>query len=108
MVTLPANAAPPATYLYIDEWMIHFGLTDELLGQRMGKSRVTIWRWRTDQKRLNPEKIAALAAAMGIEPEDLWRPPSRPSLDAIVKNATDELVNKLADVAKIMLKKTGT
>ena len=94
-------------HLYIEEWMKELGLTDEKLGLRMDKSRTTIWRWRTEQHRLNPEKIADIATAMGLEPDQLWRTPSRPSLDALVKNASDDMVKKAADVVNILLK-TGT
>lgn len=94
-------------HLYIDEWMQELGLTDESLALRMETSRVTVWRWRNEQHRLNPQKIAALAHAMGREPEDLWRLPNRPSLDAIAKDASDDLLKKAADVVSILVK-TGT
>lgn len=94
-------------HLYIEEWMQHLGLTDESLGLKMDKSRVTVWRWRTEQKRLNPDKIAAIAGALGLSSVDLWRPPWRPSLDAIVQDAPDEIVQKAADIVRIVLK-TGT
>jgi transcriptional regulator with XRE-family HTH domain len=94
-------------HLYIEEWMKALGLTDEKLAERLETNRTTVWRWRSEQKRLNPEKIAAIAQAIGIEPELLWRLPSRPSLDAIVKDASDDMVQKAADVVKILIK-TGT
>lgn len=87
--------------------MAERGLNDESLGNRMGKSRVTVWRWRTEQHRLNPQKIAELAHALGLEPEGLWRPPSRPSVDAALKGASDEMVKKAVEVIAIMMK-TGT
>src|SRR5262245_58290340 len=34
-------------------------------------------RWRHEQHRLNPDKIATLASVLGIEPEDLWRSPAQ-------------------------------
>lgn len=105
MVTrLKGNAR---THLYIDEWMAKLGLTDEILAGRMETNRVTMWRWRTQQHRLNPQKIAAIAAAMDLQPEQLWRLPDRPSVDAILRDAPDEAVQRVADVASIMLK-TGT
>jgi len=95
------------SHLYIDEWMAELCLNDETLGERLGKSRVTVWRWRSEQHRLNPGKIAAIAAALGREPEELFRSPSRPSLDAIVKNASDDMVKRAAEVVTIIVK-TGT
>ena len=78
--------------------------TDETLGEVMGKSRTTVWRWRTEQNRLNPKKIFALAKAIGCEPEDFWRMPGRPSLDSVAKDASDEAVQKAVEILKIILK----
>lgn len=94
-------------HLYIAEWMKELGLTDEKLAERMETSRVTVWRWRTEQHRLNPKKIAALALAMDLAPEAFWRLPGRPSLDAIVRDSPDDVVKKAADVVAIIAK-TGT
>lgn len=91
-------------HLYIDEWMEELLLNDEKVGEIMGKSRTTVWRWRTEQHRLNPEKIAAMAVAMGLEPEDLWRPPGRPSIDAIVKDETEDGVRRIANAVRALLK----
>ncbi len=99
--------AKARTYLYIDEWMKELGLNDEIVAERMGTSRVTVWRWRTQQNRLNPQKIAALAFALGREPEDLWRLPSRPSVDALLKGLPDDVAQKAVDVVSILVK-TGT
>ncbi len=79
-------------------------LNDESLGALLGKSRTTIWRWRTEQNRLNPEKIAAIAKAMKISPESFWRHPDRPSLDALVNGEPDETVRKAIELIKVLLK----
>lgn len=87
-------------HLYIEEWMEHRGLGDEKLANRLEVARETVTRWRGQQHRLNPDKIAAIAKALDCEPEDLWRPPSRPSLDALVKDATPELQATAADIVR--------
>jgi transcriptional regulator with XRE-family HTH domain len=87
-------------HLYIEEWMAHRGLNDEVLGGRLGKGRTTMWRWRTEQHRLNPEKIAAIAKALDLAPEELWRPPGQQSLDALVESASDDLRATVTDVVK--------
>jgi transcriptional regulator with XRE-family HTH domain len=92
-------------HLYIKEWMDLRGLSDERLAQRLEVGRETVWRWRVEQHRLNPEKIAALASALDIEPEELWRLPSRPSLDAIIKDAPDELQATAADIVRRLVAK---
>lgn len=69
-------------WLYLTEWMEYRGIGDNELAGRLvlsdkpdGVSRETVTRWRYDQRRLDPEKIAALAAALDIEPWQLWQPP---------------------------------
>src|ERR1700731_1604306 len=97
-------------HLYIQEWMEFRGINDERLAGRLDVDRVTVTRWRNQQHRLNPDKIAAIAAALDIEPEQVWRPPwppSRPSIDAMLSGASDEAVQRLAEVAAIILK-TGS
>lgn len=89
-------------HLYIREWMEHRGLSDEQVANRIGVARETIWRWRTEQHRLNPEKIAQLAAALDIEPEELYRPPSSPNLNAIVKDYPEDLQKKAAEMVRLL------
>jgi DNA-binding Xre family transcriptional regulator len=93
-------------HLYIAEWMEHRSLSDQKLADRVGVDRVTVTRWRTQQHRLDPGKIAALAEALDCEPEDLWRLPTRPSIDAMLKNESDEMVKRAMEVITI-LRKTG-
>jgi hypothetical protein len=85
MATKPGIRRGARTHLYIEEWFKERGLNDEKVGNRIGVDRATVFRWRKEQHRLNPEKIAALADALDLEPQELWRPPQRPSLDALVR-----------------------
>jgi len=94
-------------HLYVSEWRESKGLTVERVGERLGVDRVTVWRWETQQNRLNPEKLAALAHAIGCEPEDFWRPPERPSLDALVKQAPDDLYRTAYDVVSRLTKQAS-
>lgn len=89
-------------HLYIEEWFKERGLNDEKVGNRVGVDRATVHRWRKEQHRLNPGKIAVLAQALDLEPEDLFRPPERRSLDALVKDAPDDVVNMAFDIVKRM------
>lgn len=89
-------------HLYVTEWFEQRGVNDEKVGDRIGVDRATIFRWRKEQHRLNPDKIAALAKALDLEPEDLWRPPARPSLDALIKDAPDDVVSMAFDIVKRM------
>lgn len=90
----------PAAHLYIKEWSDDRGLSDEQIGTKLGVARETVFRWRTEQNRLNPEKIAALAGVLELEPWELYRQPGRRSLDALMKDASDEVANMAFDVVK--------
>ena len=90
-------------HLYIAEWMEYRRLSDERLAGRLGVARETVTRWRKQQHRLNPEKIARLAIALDCKPEELWRPPppaGRPSLDAMLEDATDDLHSMATDIVR--------
>lgn len=93
-------------HLYIEEWFEHRGLNDERVGERLGIDRTTVWKWRKNPSRLDPGKMEALAAALDIEVPQLYRPPSVPSLDSIVKDYPDDLKQKAAEIVRL-LGKTG-
>lgn len=94
-------------HLYIKEWMDGRQLSDERAADRIGVARQTVYRWRTEQWRLDPEKIAQLAAALDIEPEQLWRPPGHQSLDAIIEGASPELRDTAADIVRRLVGKAS-
>jgi transcriptional regulator with XRE-family HTH domain len=82
------------------------GLSDEKIANRIGVARETVTRWRNQQHRLNPDKIAALAAALDCKPEALWQPP-HPEGTKTADTQLEEVLQKIADLADI-IKKTGT
>jgi transcriptional regulator with XRE-family HTH domain len=89
----------PKRRLYIDEWQSRRGFSDEEMAERIGLSaRNSFWRWKNLQTRLDPIKIEMIADALGIEPEDLWRHPDRPSIDSLLKDADDTLLEKARDI----------
>ncbi|HLH92098.1 MAG TPA: helix-turn-helix transcriptional regulator [Xanthobacteraceae bacterium] len=98
-------ATRPRGYLYIQEHMQARGLSDEKVGEILGVARETIWRRRTEQHRLNPKKIAELAHAIGVEPEDLYRPPDRPSVDAMLKDVDQATFETSVDIVRRLIKK---
>lgn len=102
MVTTSKKQKDGTTRLYIREWRESLKLSVEEAGDRAGVSRTTFWRWETEQHRLNPAKIVVIAKALSLKPEQLWRSPvsSRPSLDALVEDAPDELHATALDVVK--------
>lgn len=93
-------------HLYIKEWQDYRGLSDEDVANRLETTRQTVFRWRKEQHRLDPKKIAALAWALDCNPEDLWRlPSSRPSLDVMVKDAPPAMQDTVFDVVKRLVGK---
>lgn len=97
-------------HLYITEWRENRGLTLDQLANRIGVAENTVWRWENEQHRLNPEKIAALAHHLDLEPEELWQPPTanpRPSLDSLLKNADADTFSTAHDIISRLLRKTG-
>ena len=96
-----------AKRLFIKEWMDAKEVSDERAANRIGVARETVYRWRKEQHRLNPEKIALLASALDMEPEEFHRPPGRRSLDALVKNAPDDLHKMAVDIVERLLGKAS-
>lgn len=87
-------------HYYIKEWMVHLGVSDEELANRMGTSRTTVWKRYTEQHRLTPAKVAQIAEALDRHPNELLFPPEVPSLDALAEGATPE--QRAAMVTDIM------
>jgi len=69
------------------------GFDDERLAREIGVARETVNRYRHHPHRLNSTTMADIAVVLGISPGDLWRLPSRPSVDAILQN-TDEATHQ--------------
>jgi transcriptional regulator with XRE-family HTH domain len=91
-------------HLFVAEWMADRGINDERLANRLGVARETVTRWRTQQHRLNPDKIAAIASALDLEPVELFRPPTgRPSLDALIEGLPAEQQDATVDIMKRLI-----
>lgn len=98
MATKPTRRIP--TRLFIEEHLRHAGYSDEQFGAKIGRPRETVFRWRKYQHRLNPDKIAEIAAGLGVRPIDLYHPPGRISLDDLAAGADDETHKMLADIVR--------
>lgn len=93
--------------IFLSEWMDKRGLSDERLAGRLSVERETVNRWRNYPQRLSLPRIEEIAAALDLEPADLWRHPDRPSADALLRDASPELQNKAVEMIGILLR-TGT
>jgi transcriptional regulator with XRE-family HTH domain len=91
-------------YLFLKEWMEHRRLSDERLAGRLDVARETVTRWRNQQHRLNPDKIARLASALDIDPTELWRSPAGPpSIDAMVRDVPEDVRSTAVDIVRTLI-----
>lgn len=119
MVTkFPRRPKPP--HLYIVEWREHRGLNQTQLGERvwvetkkgsgefkLGVDKNSVSRWENEQWRLDPQKIGAIAFALDLEPEELFRPPDRPSVDAILSKSPADVVEEAADIVRRFIRRAS-
>lgn len=64
--------------LFLTEWMEKRRVSDLDMAVALREDRTTIWKWRRYPTRLDPLKMARVAAVLGIWPPQLWvRPDSR-------------------------------
>lgn len=74
-----------------------------VMGQKLGIERESVHRLERETWRMDPEKQANYALALGLEPEELWSPPGTISLDNIVRSSPDELKRMAADIVRRLI-----
>lgn len=95
-------------HVYLAEWLEHLGVSNEDLGGRLNVSRTTVWRWQKEQWRLNTPKLVAIADALGLDDHrHLTRPPHRPSIDAILETAPDDIYRAMLEHAKNLTRRVS-
>lgn len=94
------KAATPRRKLYMKEWMEFLNVSDRDLASRLDTSETTVFRWYDQPRRLDPDKIIQVAEALFIEPADLFRPPGRPSIDGMLREASEKQHEDTADFVK--------
>lgn len=70
------------------------------MGEKLGIERESVYRLEKKPWGVNSRKQAEYAHALGIEPEDLWRPPGTLSIDSMLKSAPDNLKAMAADIVR--------
>lgn len=96
-----------ARRLFLKEHREAKGVSAEQMAGRLGIERESVYRLEREPRRMNAEKQAAYAYALGIEPEELWRPPGRPSLDAIISAAPDDVADMAADIVRRLVSRAS-
>ncbi len=100
---MPARIGPKKPVrLFIAEWREAKGLSQEALGGRLGVSDVTVSRWETGKRRPDLDAQAAIAEALGVEVIDLFRLPSKPSADALLRDQSLEIQEQAIRVITAM------
>lgn len=102
-VTVAAMVTPPKRVkrrLFLKEHREAQGISASLMGEKLGIERESVYRLEREPWRVNSEKQAEYARALGIEPEELWRPPGTPSLDAMVQSAPEDIRAMAADIVR--------
>lgn len=72
----------------------------ETMAGRLGIERESVYRLERHPLNIDFKKLAAYAAALQLEPEDLWRPPGTPSLDGMVADAPAEVREMAVDIVR--------
>lgn len=98
--------------LYLAEWRESRGLSQQRLADRLGVTDVTVSRWeraysggaRSTTALLNTDVMAAIAEAFDIEPQDLYRHPDQPSVDALLRGQAQEIRDQAVAIVKAIRK----
>jgi transcriptional regulator with XRE-family HTH domain len=77
--------------VYLAEWREHRGLTQKQLGGRLGVTDMTVSRWEKGRALVNTNVLAAIAEALSLEPQDLYRHPDQPSADALLRGQPQDV-----------------
>jgi transcriptional regulator with XRE-family HTH domain len=106
---MPAPRIGPrrARRIYLQEWRENRGLTQKQLGDRVGVADMTISRWERGSALLSTKVMDALAEALGIEPQDLYRHPETPSADALLRDQSVEIRDQAIAIIEAIRRKSG-
>lgn len=80
---------------FLAKWRESKGLTQEELANRLETYKGQISNWENGRRDMTFNVQAGLAEALGIEPEDLFRDPDRPSPSELLRDDTIRVVAEL-------------
>ena len=92
---------------FIREWRLAKGLSQDKLANLLDTSKGQISNWENDKRGVHLEVLGAVVYALGVEPDQLLRPPQNTSLDSLLKNATPAQREQAIAVVETLLR-TGT
>lgn len=88
---------------YLRAWREFRNLTQEQLAERLETGKDQISRWENGKRGMSVEVQFALAEALNIEPQDLFRDPHIPSIDVLLRNASPEKRQQALKVVEALL-----
>jgi transcriptional regulator with XRE-family HTH domain len=74
-------------HAFLKAWREYRGLTQAQLGDLLGVGPPQISNWETGKRAVSYNVHLALAEALRVNPEDLFRDPNTPSADALLRDA---------------------
>lgn len=90
--------------LFLKEHREARGISAEAMAGRLGIERESVYRLeREAMTRCTPEKQAAYAQALDVQPEELWHPPDATRLDPLIDGATEETKQMAADIVRRLI-----
>ena len=98
----PRNARP--FRVFFKEWREHRGLTQEKVADRLDTTKATVSRMESGKTQFNRGYVEALAEALDCEPNDLFHPPDRPSIDDLLRKASPEDRARVISIVEAYLK----
>jgi transcriptional regulator with XRE-family HTH domain len=100
---MPARIGPRKPFkVHIALWREHRGLSQQQLADRLGTTDVTISRWETGKRQPDLSAQAAIAEALDIEFSDLFRLPTTPSADALLRDQPEEVRDQAIRLIKAL------
>ncbi len=101
MVTRIGPKTPRRNFLA--KWRQKRELTQEQLADRLGTYKGQVSNWEGGKRALTFDVQAALAEALDIEPQDLFRDPDRPSADELLRDASPQLYKEAIEIIKVLV-----
>jgi len=92
---------------FVAAWRERRGLTQEQLASRLDTHKGQISNWENNKRAMSFDVQAALAEALDLEPSDLFRSPDQPSVDALLRGQSPEVISQAVSLVEVLLRKRG-
>jgi transcriptional regulator with XRE-family HTH domain len=89
---------------FLREWRLHRGLTQQQVADRLETNKGNVANWENGKRGLSVDVQFALAEALAMQPEDLFRNPLQPSADALLRDASPEIRAQALAIIETLLR----